>query len=118
MFQGHTEEQQRAGWEFIKFMISTEHSITWANGTGYLPVRQSCMESEQFKTELQSDQNLQTIIEQVQYCSRIPFIPEYAETMEIISDEIQNCILKENYTPEKAVSEITDQVELLLSIYR
>ena len=118
MFQGHSEEQEKAGWEFIKFMISTEHSITWANGTGYLPVRESCMESDQFKQELLEDRNLQTIIEQVQYCSLIPFIPEYAETMEIISDEIQSCILKENYTPEKAVALIADRVEQLLSTYR
>ena len=118
MFQGHSEEQQRAGWEFMKFMISTEQAMIWANGTGYLPVRKSCMESEQFKQELQMDENLQTIIEQVQYCSLIPFIPEYAETMEIISDEIQSCILKENYTPEKAITSIAERVDLLLSTYR
>lgn len=118
MFQGHDEEMQKAGWEFIKYMISTENAVTWANGTGYLPVRQSCMESAAYKQMLKDDKNLQSILENVKYCSLIPFYPEYAETMEIISDEIQSCILKENYSPEQAVDSIAERVEELLLIYR
>jgi len=118
MFQGHTEEEQRAGWEFIKYMTSAEISVSWANGTGYLPVRKSCMDSEVYKQMLKEDTNLQIIIDHVNSCSLIPFYPEYAETMEIISDEIQNCILDENYTPEKAVYNIKKRVEELLSLYR
>ncbi len=37
-------EQQRAAWEFIKFFTSTEVSVRWALGTGYLPVRKSAVE--------------------------------------------------------------------------
>ena len=118
LFEGHDKEKQKAGWEFIKYMISTENSVVWANGTGYLPVRQSCMESETYKEVLNEDANLQTIIEYIKYCSLIPFVPEYAETMEIITEEIQNCILKENYMPEEAVQKIAERVEQLLSTYR
>lgn len=118
LFNGHPEEKQRAGWEFVKFMISTENAVKWANGTGYLPVRQSCMESDAYKQELMEDKNLQIIISHVKYCSLIPFYPEYAETMGIISEEIQNCILKENYTPEEAVQSIAGRVEELLLMYR
>ncbi|MBQ5870497.1 MAG: ABC transporter substrate-binding protein [Lachnospiraceae bacterium] len=118
MFQGHSEEKQKAGWEFIKFMTSTECSVTWANGTGYLPVRQSCMESDTYKEMLEEDENLQIIIDNVNYCSVIPFFSEYDETMEIISDEIQECILKDKYTPEDTVKQIAVRVEELLSIYR
>jgi len=118
MFQGHDEEMQKAGWKFIKYMISTENAVAWANGTGYLPVRQSCMESAAYKQMLKDDKNLQSILDNVKYCSLIPFYPEYAETMEIISDEIQSCILKENYSPEQAVDSIAERVEDLLLIYR
>ena len=118
MFQGHTEEKQKAGWEFIKFMVQTEQAIAWANGTGYLPIRQSCLESPLFQQEIKDDENLQIIIENIRYCSLIPFYPEYAETMEIISDEIQRCILEENYMPEDAIQSIAADVENLLSNYR
>ena len=92
--------------------------MTWANGTGYLPVRQSCMESDTYKEMLEEDENLQIIIDNVNYCSVIPFFSEYDETMEIISDEIQECILKDKYTPEDTVKQIAVRVEELLSIYR
>ena len=86
--------------------------------SGYLPIRQSCLESPLFQQEIKDDENLQIIIENIRYCSLIPFYPEYAETMEIISDEIQRCILEENYMPEEAIQSIAADVENLLSNYR
>ena len=118
MFQGHNEEVQKAGWEFIKYMVSTDVSAAWANGTGYLPVRKSSMESEAFKNTLKNDKNLQIILDNVKYCSLFPFYPEYAETMEIISEEIQNCILEEQHDPEESVQNISSRVEELFLIYR
>ena len=57
MFAGHSEEEEAAGWEFLKFMTNTENSITWANGTGYLPVRQSCTEQDAYKQMVEEDPN-------------------------------------------------------------
>ena len=62
MFKGHTEEEEAAGWEFLKFMTDTENALKWANGTGYLPTRQSCMESDTFKKMIEEDPNLQIIV--------------------------------------------------------
>ena len=113
IFEGHSEEKQRAGWEFIKFMISPENSLIWANGTGYLPLRISSMELETYKKML-ANKEMQTIIDNINYCSVIPFLPVYEETMEIISKEIQKCVLKEEYTPEESVENIKEQVEEIL----
>ena len=99
-----------AGWEFLKFMTNTENSITWANGTGYLPVRQSCTEQDAYKQMVEEDPNLQVITDNVQYCAEATFIPEYAETKDIIANEIQKCILEDNYTPEQAVQSMADRV--------
>ena len=49
MFKGHSEEEEKAGWEFLKYMTNTENAVRWANGTGYLPTRQSCIDSEEYK---------------------------------------------------------------------
>ena len=113
MFQGHNEEEQRAGWEFIKFMISPENSVIWANGTGYLPLRKSSMESETYK-QMMADKEMQIIVDNVEYCSVLPFLTEYEETMEIVAEEIQMCILGERYTPEETLERIKGQVEKIL----
>lgn len=118
MFEGHTDEEQNAGWEFIKFMLDTKHAAAWANGTGYLPVRKSCMESESYKEIIEQDANLQLIVDNVKYCSMITFIPEYKETSDIIAEEIRTCILEEHYSPETAVEHMAERVEKLLRSYR
>ena len=110
MFARHSEEEEAAGWEFLKFMTNTENAITWANGTGYLPVRQSCTEQDSYKQMVEEDPNLQVITDNVQYCAEATFIPEYAETKDIITNEMQKCILEDNYTPEEAVQSMADQV--------
>lgn len=114
MFKGHTEEEEAAGWEFLKFMTNTENAVKWANGTGYLPTRTSCMESEAFKKMVEEDPNLQVIVDQVEYSTyKTPFIPQYQEAKEIFANEIQKCILEDNYTPEQAVESINERVAKL-----
>ena len=114
MFKGHSEEEEQAGWEFLKFMTNTENALKWANGTGYLPTRQSCMESDAYKKMIEEDPNLQIIVDQVEYSTyKTPFIPQYQEAKEIFANEIQKCILEDNYTPEQAVSSMEERVAKL-----
>lgn len=113
MFSGHSEEEEAAGWEFLKFMTNTENAVKWANGTGYLPTRQSCTTNDEYLKMVEEDPNLQIIVDNVQYCAEATFIPEYAETKEIIANEIQKCILEDDYTPEDAVQSIADRVAKL-----
>ena len=44
------EPPQAAVWEYIKFLTSTESTVYWAMNTGYLPVRQSGFDSDEFQT--------------------------------------------------------------------
>ena len=111
MFKGHSDEEEAAGWEFLKFMTNTENAVNWANGTGYLPTRQSCMESEAYKNMITEDPNLQIIVDQVEYSTyKTPFIPQYQEAKEVFGNEIQKCILEDNYTPEQAVESMNERV--------
>ena len=49
VFSSATAEQKTAAYEFLKFLTSTENQIQWASETGYMPVRQSAIESEGYK---------------------------------------------------------------------
>ena len=48
------EAQQLAVWEYIKFLTSTESTVYWAMNTGYLPIRQSGYESEEFQAYMET----------------------------------------------------------------
>ncbi len=49
VFSSATDEEKFAAWEYIKFLINTENTTYWAMQSGYLPIRYSALESEEWK---------------------------------------------------------------------
>lgn len=49
IFNSATSEQKTAAYEFLKFLTTTENQITWAKETGYIPVRESAINSDEYK---------------------------------------------------------------------
>lgn len=49
VFDSATAEQKTAAYEFLKFITTTEKQIQWATETGYMPIRQSAIDSEEYK---------------------------------------------------------------------
>lgn len=47
--------QQKAAWEYLKFLTSTDATVKWAMDTGYLPVRTSAYESETYQNFMKED---------------------------------------------------------------
>lgn len=60
------EEQQKAAWEFIKFLYSVESMAEWTIGNGYVSPRQDVAESENgLKDFLKENQLMTLAIEQM-----------------------------------------------------
>ena len=49
VFASATPEQKTAAYEFLKFLTSKEKQIQWGTETGYMPIRQSAIESDEYK---------------------------------------------------------------------
>ena len=49
LFSSATPEEKTAAFEYMKFLISKESQIFWANTTGYIPVRTSAIESDEYQ---------------------------------------------------------------------
>lgn len=49
IFSSATAEQQTAAFEYLKFLTTKDNQITWAEETGYIPVRTSALESDEYK---------------------------------------------------------------------
>lgn len=49
MFSSASAEQRTAAYEYMKFLTTTESQITWAIDTGYMPIRTSAIESDEYK---------------------------------------------------------------------
>ena len=49
VFSSATPEQKTAAYELLKFLTTTDNQIKWASETGYMPVRKSAIDSEEYK---------------------------------------------------------------------
>ena len=60
-----TDEQKEAAMDFITFCTNTENAAYWAQTTGYMPVRTSAVESEEYQAFLEANPNNKVAIEQL-----------------------------------------------------
>ncbi|UCG23975.1 MAG: ABC transporter substrate-binding protein [Chloroflexota bacterium] len=58
-------EQDKAAWEFMKFMAEQDQQITWHTGTGYFPVRTDLADNAELNQFWDENPNLRTAIEQL-----------------------------------------------------
>ncbi|MFC0212714.1 ABC transporter substrate-binding protein [Paenibacillus chartarius] len=57
VFNTANDEQKLAAWMYLKHLINTENTAYWAMKTGYLPVRTSASNSEEYKNFVKSNPN-------------------------------------------------------------
>lgn len=57
------EKQQKAAWEFEKFMYKNDSAVTWSKGTGYLPPTKSALKSSAFKDYVKENPMLQPAVD-------------------------------------------------------
>lgn len=55
IFESAEEGEKAAAWEYIKFLINKENTTYWAKETGYLPVRYSALESDEWKKYIEEN---------------------------------------------------------------
>ncbi len=60
-----SEEEIQAAMDYISFVTNTENATMWAMTTGYMPVRNSARESDEFQAFLEEHPNNRTAIEQL-----------------------------------------------------
>ncbi len=61
MFTSASPEQRTAAFEYLKHLTTTENQIYWAVNTGYIPVRSSALQSDEY---LNSGAAVPTVIEE------------------------------------------------------
>lgn len=60
-----SDENKEAAMDFISFCTNTKNASYWAQTTGYMPVRTSAIESEEFQTFITENPNNRVAIEQL-----------------------------------------------------
>ena len=113
---GNSEEQKKAGWEFMQYLMTDERIAKEAIGSGYLPVTKSVANSELMKAYWEEKPNFKVAYDElIEYgtCQEMPFVlyrNEYGANCESACSLL---IQEGSITPEEAVEMIRVNAEYL-----
>lgn len=117
IFKGADEAQQKAAFEFAKFMTSDELQADWAIQTGYIAPREGSWETDTFKKYLAEVPMAQVAKEQIPVSVPEFSTHENARTTKILNDAI-GAALTGSKTAEQALKDAQAEIEKILSDYR
>lgn len=110
------EEEQKAAWEFMKFLYSVESMAEWTKGTGYVPPRKDVAEAENgLKSYLEENEMMTAAINQmggvVPWASFPGNSGLQAEQMLL---DVRDKILQGSVTVEEGLKDTEEQINQLL----
>jgi ABC-type glycerol-3-phosphate transport system substrate-binding protein len=93
IFSSSSQEKQKASWEFIKWLTNMENTAKWSMETGYLPVRNSAIESKNYQEFLAKNENYKTGINELTMATVAPIVPSWQSIRGIIDDTVFNTVV-------------------------
>ena len=66
-FNSASPEKIAGGFEFVKYVTSTEKTTFWSQSTGYMPVRKSARDSESMQAFFTDNPNFQVAVNQLEF---------------------------------------------------
>jgi multiple sugar transport system substrate-binding protein len=85
MFSTAKEDEKRAAWEFMKYLISPEVTAYWAVNTGYLPVRKSALQTTIWKQAAKADPLIEIPLQQIDNAKMDPQLSVWTEIRNVVS---------------------------------
>ncbi|WCK54903.1 ABC transporter substrate-binding protein [Aneurinibacillus sp. Ricciae_BoGa-3] len=106
-------QKKDAAWKFIKYMTDKEQTIKVSEQTGYMPVRQSAIDSPEMKQFFTQHPQFKVAVDQLKHAQPRPASPGYKELQEVIMNDVQKAILGQA-SPADALKDAADKGTQLL----
>ena len=110
MFASSSEGEQEAAFEYMKFLVNGENTISWAQATGYLPVRESAVEDEAWTSYIEENDVLAAPASQFD----IGFIEERVPGAFAMKNAMQTSLermIYEGQDPEATLEEMSESAQ-------
>jgi multiple sugar transport system substrate-binding protein len=101
-------------WEFLKTIISESGDFDLLRTTGQFPRRKNISSDPVFKPYFEANPKLQPFAIQADYIKGVDNNAHIVEVFDIISQEYEACVMYGRKTPEKAIKDAADAVDVLL----
>jgi sn-glycerol 3-phosphate transport system substrate-binding protein len=118
---GHSAAEQRAAWEFTKFLIQPENSAYWHTQTGYFPVSKAALNEDIDKKWVAEKPQFQTAIDQLANTpSGVPtqgcLLGTLPQVRALVETAIES-VLTSGKDPKAALDEAAKQAKGLIDKY-
>lgn len=119
MMNNRPDEEQKAAWEFIKFLTSPSQQAYWHINTGYFPITTKAYEEESVKENLKKFPQFQTAIDQLHQTKLnkatqgavMGVFPEARQIVEGAIEEVLNNKKSPQQALDDAAKEITSKIQ-------
>jgi multiple sugar transport system substrate-binding protein len=108
-----TCKNPQAAWNYIKTMITNEGDLMLLSLTNQLPRRKKLNQDLFFNDYFTSNPKMRIFAEQSNYVRGTDASPVLKEIFDLISQEYEACVVYGMKTPEKAINDAADAVNLL-----
>lgn len=109
----NTCKDPQYAWEFIKFMISKENDLKLLEITTQLPRRKHLDTDSLYINYFTANPKMKTFAKQSKYVKGTDSTPVLKEVFDLISQEYEACVIYGIKSPEQAISDAANAVNLL-----
>ncbi|VVM35407.1 ABC transporter substrate-binding protein [Terribacillus sp. AE2B 122] len=110
IFNQSEEAEQKAAWEFMKYLTSPEVTSEWSMLSGYLPIRQSALDTEEYQQFLEENPAYKAGTEQFDAGFFIARVPGGDAVRNIVLEEM-DYILQGMKTVEEGLTEAQERAK-------
>ncbi|WP_018659002.1 ABC transporter substrate-binding protein [Allofustis seminis] len=112
-----SDQHKEAAWKFIRFATSTEQLTNWSLNTGYIPPRQSSIDSDEMQKYYSEIPQARVAYEQLEVAKPELTTYDAAQVWRILNDSIQSAITGEK-TAAEALKEAQANADAVLERYQ
>jgi multiple sugar transport system substrate-binding protein len=109
----NTCQNPEAAWQFLKTMITPEADKTFLEMSGQFPRRKDLDDNPLFAGYLQAHPKLIPFARQAKYVKGMDSARYMKEVLDIISQEYEACVVYGQKSPEAAIRDAAQAVDLL-----
>lgn len=108
IFAKSSDAQQKAAFEFVKWLTSPDVQAIWSYRTGYVPVRKSSLEKDLLTGQFEKFPTLKDVYNQLEYAYMEPQANEWYLGRQILGEALE-FIVKGDKDPKKALDEAAEK---------
>lgn len=109
----NTCENPKNAWEFLKTVINEKGDLQFLEMTTQIPRRKNLLENPYFQEYFQQNIMMKIFAKQAKYVKGTDPSPVLKEVFDLISQEYEACVVYGTKTPEKAIEDAANAVNLL-----